>query len=636
MLQQSVDLASNSFESKSPDSNGILKRSSSMGRSSLSVHFLDNIPEEPSALHDPSGMHDRIGSNGSMDKVPSATSSSSSSLSSMAAALALGGPNQVMYIHQKLQAREVPSSTAVHYNNASPLTPVNMMGSPTGQEMMMLPPPPRFPASSRNGVMNSQNEVNLHHNVTQAQYFPQPQASQTLQGQTQWNNQQVHSPNTQQHLSWIQQMNAACLAAQHQAAQQQATQSSQLQATNIAGSSPVSSTIVSVPQQPHNSPFPLQQALPAQHQIQVGVDGATIPVTAITNADGSVSYHIDPNTAAVPSSGLRFLTKAINEVVKPEETDKEDPAVLAEKRQRRLARNRESARQSRRRKKDHLNTLGEKVKRLQLQLETEVASQINSMEKGMNQLRSSLLENLLGKANVNSESLGLLLQKTSANCVIRRTVILHQYNRLRQAFLSTHNHCAVWLMMKNAEFFVEGSRQSQRPIEAKGSKSATSRPNSKQIGEEIVSNEKTGDSPLTSGADDAPRMWPLLCHELTMTMDQEERIINQAHEQAKSTENLHKKLQYTEKATSSTHTLRNAMLCLSECSSELNEIVLRSILTSQQTALFLEWSEKNKDRCKAVMMRRSKRLDSGPIGHGLESVYSQLEHIQSLDGSCEH
>ena len=33
---------SNSYESKSPD--GILRRSTSMGRSSMSVHFLDNIP----------------------------------------------------------------------------------------------------------------------------------------------------------------------------------------------------------------------------------------------------------------------------------------------------------------------------------------------------------------------------------------------------------------------------------------------------------------------------------------------------------------------------------------------------------------------------------------------------------------
>eukprot|EP00804_Cyclotella_cryptica_P010652 CCRYP_005484-RA/>CCRYP_005484-RA protein AED:0.07 eAED:0.07 QI:1906/1/1/1/0.8/0.66/6/96/626 len=526
----SSDLGSNSFESKSPDSNGILKRSSSMGRSSLSVHFLDNIPEEPSALHDPSGMHDRTGSNGSMHKVPSAASSSSSSLSSMAAALALGGPNQVMYIHQKLQAREIPSSSAVQYNNASPLTPVNMMGSPAGQEMMMLPPPPRFPASTGNGVMHSQNGINLHNDAPQPHYFPQSQVPQSLNVQPQWNQRQIHSPNTQQHLSWIQQMNAACLAAQQQAAEQQAAQSSQMQVTNIASSCPVPSTVVSQPQQPQNIPFRPQQPLPAQHQIQVGVDGATIPVTAITNPDGSVSYHIDPNTSAVPSSGLRFLTKAINEVVKPEETDKEDPAVLAEKRRRRLARNRESARQSRRRKKDHLNNLGEKVKRLQVQLETEVASQINSMETGLIQLRSSLLESLLGVTDVDSESLGLLLQNTSANCSIRRTVILHQYNRLRQAFLSTHNHCSVWLMMRNAQFFVEGSRLGQRPVEAKGSKSSASRPNSKQIGEDIVSKEKTGDNPLTSGAENASRMWPLLCYELTMTMDQEERIINQAHE----------------------------------------------------------------------------------------------------------
>jgi hypothetical protein len=524
--QQSSDIA---FESKSPspESNGILKRSSSMGRSSqLSVKFLDNIPEEPSALNDPSAMQDQVGSNGSMCKIPSATSSSSSSLSNMAAALALGGPNQVMYMQQKLQAREVPSPASLHHmNSTSPLTPVNMFGSPAGQEMMMLPPPPRFPTAHGNGSY-SQNG----YNTPQPQYFqqPQPQVPQSMPMQTQWNQQQVHSPNTQQHLTWIQQMNAACFAAQQQQ-QQQAAGPAQIQQNNFTNPSPVPSTLTS---QPQNTSFQqTQQPGQAQHQIQVGVDGATIPVMAITNADGTVSYHVDPSATAVPSSQLRFLNNAINEVAKPEEPNKEDPAVLAEKRQRRLARNRESARQSRRRKKDHLNNLGEKVKRLQRQMEVEIASQIKSMETGMMQSKSVMLNKFLDEPDVDTERLSSLLQVTSANCSIRRAVTSHQYNCLRQAFLSTHNQCSVWLMMKESQFFLEGCRQNQRPAESKGAKPAASRPNSKQVGEEIVANEKTGDSALTANADDAPRMWPLLCHELTMTMDQEERIINQAHQQ---------------------------------------------------------------------------------------------------------
>eukprot|EP00956_Cyclotella_meneghiniana_P023083 scaffold44451_cov53-Cyclotella_meneghiniana.AAC.3 len=362
---------SNSYDSKSPD--GILRRSTSMGKSSLSVHFLDNIPEEPKSFNDLSVMQDQSNSHGSMPTMPSTASSSASSLSTMAAAMAIGGPNQTMYIHQKLQGRVVPSSSTEQLNSTSPITPVNMLCSPAGQEQMMLPPPPRFP--SGNGFTG----MNVHQNSIQ---HPDLQSSQSMQMQSQWNQQQQqqqqfqYSPQTQQHLTWIQQMNEACLAAQ----QQQAFQQPQPQTQNVNGTnpSPVPNLVVSQSQQAQSTPFQAQQ--PNTQQIQVGVDGATVPVTAVTNPDGTVSYHIDPNTAAVPKPALRYLTKAINEVVKPEDPDKEDPAVLAEKRQRRLARNRESARNSRRRKKELLNSLAQKVQKLQRQLDTEITSQIQSME----------------------------------------------------------------------------------------------------------------------------------------------------------------------------------------------------------------------------------------------------------------
>ena len=510
---------SNSYDSKSPD--GILRRSTSMGKSSLSVHFLDNIPEEPKSFNDLSVMQDQSNSHGSMPTMPSTASSSASSLSTMAAAMAIGGPNQTMYIHQKLQGRVVPSSSTEQLNSTSPITPVNMLCSPAGQEQMMLPPPPRFP--SGNGFTG----MNVHQNYIQ---HPDLQSSQSMQMQSQWNQQQQqqqfqYSPQTQQHLTWIQQMNEACLAAQ----QQQAFQQPQPQTQNVNGTnpSPVPNLVVSQSQQAQSTPFQAQQ--PNTQQIQVGVDGATVPVTAVTNPDGTVSYHIDPNTAAVPKPALRYLTKAINEVVKPEDPDKEDPAVLAEKRQRRLARNRESARNSRRRKKELLNSLAQKVQKLQRQLDTEITSQIQSMETGISELKSSLLQQYSKGANADKESICLMIRSTSPNCSIRRDVILHQYNCLRQGFLSTQNHCSVWLMMKNSQFFTDGCRASQKMVESKGNKTGTSRPNSKQVGEDIMKSENTGETPVSSSSEDSPRMWPLLCHELTMTMDQEEKVINQAH-----------------------------------------------------------------------------------------------------------
>lgn len=67
------------------------------------------------------------------------------------------------------------------------------------------------------------------------------------------------------------------------------------------------------------------------------------------------------------------------------------------------------------------------------------------------------------------------------------------------------------------------------------------------------------------------------------------------------------------------------MLCLSQCSSELNEVLLLNILTPQQTVLFLEWSQKNKNRCMAAMERQAQSVENVQIGHGLDSAILDLK-----------
>jgi hypothetical protein len=133
--------------------------------------------------------------------------------------------------------------------------------------------------------------------------------------------------------------------------------------------------------------------VPFQQQIQIGLNGQTIPITAVPGANGSIFYQVDPSV--VPTSGLRYFTKAINELSKADEQKEIDPEILAEKRRQRLARNRESARQSRRRKKEHLASLAAKVQKLQRQLEAEVRSKIRSMEGGLSRQRCNMVEKWL-------------------------------------------------------------------------------------------------------------------------------------------------------------------------------------------------------------------------------------------------
>lgn len=305
------------------------------------------------------------------------------------------------------------------------------------------------------------------------------------------------------------------------------------------------------------------------------------------------------------TSGLRYFTKAINEVAKPESQKEIDPEVLAEKRRQRLARNRESARQSRRRKKELLTTLSAKVRKLQSQLEKEVRSKIGSMEMELTSSRNARIDAWLSEFMVQSQTggsipegginvsmnidwerrntLAKILSTVGINCEIRRTVIANQYHFLRQAFLSPQNHFSLWMMIQSSTFFTEASRRQQNELAsnkcsssnsssadiagstgngAVASKTNSSRANSRQIGETIYNEENSkqqasGDASYSDenstqfGGDvsynedskrgqqcyvscntrDEGKMWPLFCHEIGVTMEQEDRIINQVHAQ---------------------------------------------------------------------------------------------------------
>lgn len=692
--------------------------------------------------HSNSSFQQRTNSTGSMHRAPSRTTSatsvggtdsgsSSSSLASMAAALALGGPNQVAFMQQKLQSRD--QLVGVPMNSTSPITPVNMMGSPSGQEMMMLPPPPRFPngvavqqqQQHQPGVMmqmpqgnmqkqmmqqqqqqmmqqQKQQQVIQHQQILQQHQHQQMVQQQLMQQQNQHSMSQQQMPQQvvltnyrnhqpvatnaaaaplqdnvaqnqqQQHNkpNFLPQMNPLAGVGPMQQARMQHPQPSMAQANHMGFPDPnsVASTVLAQPLQRQQSQQQQQLQVPLQHQpqpqhqqIQIGMNGHSIPVTAVPGANGAVYYQVDPSAAGPGAvmphpNQLRYFTKAINEVSRPEEKEV-DPKILAEKRQQRLARNRESARQSRRRKKEHLNNLGSKVQKLQRQLENEVGNKIRSMDAGLARQRGNLIDRWLreeekmrlseeNKGNVGSaegnecerrQRLVLVFRKTGPDTPIRRAVVAHQYNLLQQAFLSTHNQFSVWMMMQSSAFFTEASRRRAITVGIEegggGARGGTSpRANSKQIGEELYYEERNGGSRaiVTCHANEQLRTWPLYCHEITMTMEQEDRIINQAHGEAKATPNLQAKLTKIKTATDATRHLQNAMLCHTKLASQRNDALLLDILTPTQTALFLEWMKNNRERCRAVMERR---LRSVAVGNAegestLVGVCRQLEEMR--------
>lgn len=354
-----------------------------------------------------------------------------------------------------------------------------------------------------------------------------------------------------------------------------------------------------------------------------------------------------------------------------------------------------------------MKNLGDKVQRLQRQLEAEIRNKVRSMEGGLMRQRSAFIEKWMSQEqqrqkkenddkvaaaaasdkkagneqddeaiNKSRKELAMVLHKTGPNCPIRRAVIAHQYNFLRLAFLSTHNRYSIWMMMQSSHFFTESNKRRHNELalakhqqqqqsaavhpQQKGGNgngggkvsAAGTRANSKQIGEEIFNKDKksgklTKGGMVTCEAGDMLRNWPLYCHEIVMTMEQEDRIINQAHAEARNHPNLHAKLNKMNAAINATHQLQNAMLCHTQLASQRNETLLLEILTPAQTALFLDWSKKNKERLKSIMERqvKSRREQgmaadasaAGGIGSTRESestlagVYRQLEEMR-LEG----
>ena len=543
VMPASDSMLDNFIKARAKESiDGLTSSTSASSTSARSVHFEDGVVyRSPSKQvsqqqfqSSDSLISNRSSSEQSIHKVLSSSSttsngSTSSLLTSMASALALGEPNQVMSMQQKIQLNQL-ANNQYQLNNMSPITPVNLLGIP--QEMMMLPPPPRYPNGNMPVVVGQPHQSDRQ----QQMQFQQQQQQQQLQ-------QQIQLQANAQQPNFLPQMNPT-------------------QNHNFLDPNSFMCTSSIIPSQPPQSQLSQQQSqqqqqqqpvdgMQFQQQIQIGFDGQTIPITAVTGANGSIFYQVDPSV--VPTSGLRYLTKAINKVSKPDDQKEIDPEVLAEKRRQRLARNRESARQSRKSKKEHLASLSAKVQKLQRQLEADVRSKIRSMESGLSRQRNNMLDKWLveqekkrsGTAsdeNTSSSSivvcvdsrnqLAKVIGKTSVSCEIRRAVIAHQYHCLRQAFLSSHNHFSVWMMMQSSTFFTEASRKQELELssgERENNKSAGSRANSKQIGKELYNEERThGNGGVSCQANDWVRMWPLFCHEITMTMVQEDRVINQA------------------------------------------------------------------------------------------------------------
>jgi len=162
-------------------------------------------------------------------------------------------------------------------------------------------------------------------------------------------------------------------------------------------------------------------------------------------------------------------------------------SVEQDRREQRLAKNRESARQSRRRKKEKLELLSERMCELNEELEDlreEVGKSIGSMDEPAHEERQALR--------------------------------VYRFARLRRLLSSPHARFWMWLHRQNSTAY-------SPPLSSSSSSSSSSTTSASKVGERLMQQQQEQGGPQGWDAEDGRKLWPLLCFELQLKGEQEER-----------------------------------------------------------------------------------------------------------------
>ncbi|KAL3925000.1 MAG: hypothetical protein SGILL_000694 [Bacillariaceae sp.] len=409
---------------------------------------------------------------------------------------------------------------------------------------------------------------------------------------------------------------------------------------------------------------PLQQQHPDHQQSLHAVQQqqAQIPAIATFPAPG-VALHPTAAAALAATNPLFFSHAAAllrHQTSSPVETE--------EKRAKRLERNRESARKSRRRKKERLSSLGDKVNALHNRIEQERRIQINSME---NVLEAFEKEQTLQLAELYNEQEGdetreermgnaltdLLIGKMEP--AIRKDIVEFQYSTLSQHLLPRYQKFFLWLTLHPEAFFGTGKDEySKREAELSLPRGTSGKISSKQVGDELTNGRKLDDGRFVppppppsyeqmqqqgegnekgtanAMAFDASRMWPLTCFELSISVDQEEKF-QQALKRTRGYKNFANNNSQVAAATRMASTLKEAVRYQVYLSSFRKKKTFLEILTPQQALRYREWLLSNRERCNQVMDERRKTF-SGSASQSIAPGAAARDGNLTLEDLCRN
>lgn len=141
-----------------------------------------------------------------------------------------------------------------------------------------------------------------------------------------------------------------------------------------------------------------------------------------------------------------------------------------EKREKRLARNRESARQSRRRKKELLLNLRKQVNNLHGQIERERRIRLECMERDLSISKNHILNEIFVEQRYSGQSVAVMdrfissIRKSGPNIKERRAATIFQYNSLRKLVLPMYRHIFLSMSLRDRNFFTEAKEKMTREV----------------------------------------------------------------------------------------------------------------------------------------------------------------------------